>query len=151
MTPMYAAPELLVHARFSKKSDIWAVGCLIYESCFAAFDRRKTFKSMIDVTLYFWNESTPPPQVSWKLMELNPAAIPLRLRGERVNVELFWDRLNIFFATIFRRNPSERPNATTLLECLRLIKEGKDPNLPDYRVQGGGVTNLMNGNESEGE
>jgi NIMA (never in mitosis gene a)-related kinase 2 len=32
-TPYYMSPELVEDSRYNAKSDIWAVGCLIYELC----------------------------------------------------------------------------------------------------------------------
>lgn len=32
-TPMYMAPETLMMNRFSFASDIWALGCILYEFC----------------------------------------------------------------------------------------------------------------------
>ncbi|KAI8802624.1 kinase-like domain-containing protein [Cladochytrium replicatum] len=32
-TPFYMSPELVIECRYNTKSDIWALGCLIYELC----------------------------------------------------------------------------------------------------------------------
>ena len=32
-TPFYMSPELVHESRYNTKSDIWALGCLIYELC----------------------------------------------------------------------------------------------------------------------
>lgn len=32
-SPIYMAPETLIHNRFSFASDIWALGCILYELC----------------------------------------------------------------------------------------------------------------------
>lgn len=135
MTPIYCAPELLVQERFSKKSDIWAFGCLLFEQVHACYDRRKAFKSINAITSYYWNNDVPPPQISWTSLGLTPHAIPFDLRDRRQKVEREWDFLNIVFAAIFRRNPDERPSALTLLQNVQLIAEGKRPTLPDYRPQ----------------
>lgn len=32
-TPMYFSPELIKGEPYSKKTDIWSLGCVIYEIC----------------------------------------------------------------------------------------------------------------------
>lgn len=32
-SPIYMAPETLTHNHFSYASDIWALGCVLYELC----------------------------------------------------------------------------------------------------------------------
>lgn len=32
-SPIYMAPETLIHNHFSFASDIWALGCILYELC----------------------------------------------------------------------------------------------------------------------
>jgi NIMA (never in mitosis gene a)-related kinase len=42
-TPYYVSPELLLENGYSYKSDVWAIGCILYELCFLkkAFDGNK--------------------------------------------------------------------------------------------------------------
>lgn len=49
-TPGYRAPELLHGRNFSRKSDVWAIGCLLYE--LAATGKKKAFSSDLE-TLSF--------------------------------------------------------------------------------------------------
>lgn len=32
-SPIYCAPETLIHNHFSFSSDVWALGCILYELC----------------------------------------------------------------------------------------------------------------------
>jgi serine/threonine protein kinase len=74
-TDSYRAPEILLHKRFSKKSDIFALGCILYEIIL----RRKLFSYDFEIEQYGrsgesvfpdkWPES-PPDSVLYKLGEL---------------------------------------------------------------------------------
>ena len=129
----YCAPELLVEGKYSKKSDIWAVGCIFYEVCFVTHSRQKAFTTMPAITSYYYNESTLPPQISWDSFEVTGEMIPEHYKEQRKVVEKRFDRLNILFAAIFRRKPEERPSATELKKTLELISKGEDPTIIDYR------------------
>ncbi len=39
-TPYYVSPELVNGEKYSYKSDVWAIGCILYELCYLkrAFD-----------------------------------------------------------------------------------------------------------------
>ena len=47
-TERYAAPEVLEDYRFNKKSDIWALGCILFEVCTGQF----AFKSGLEITTF---------------------------------------------------------------------------------------------------
>ena len=132
-TPIYCAPELLVRGKYSKKSDIWAFGCIFYESLFKCLDRRRAFASIPAITSYFHQENIPPPQMSWQTVGITPHHIPMQYRGEKEGVERAWDFVNIILAAIFRRNPDERPSVSLLLENFNRISKAKPLTIPDYR------------------
>jgi serine/threonine protein kinase len=133
MTPAYCAPELLINGTFSKKTDIWALGCIFFEELMACLDRRKAFPSIVSITSYYLNESIPPPQITWQSLGINPWAIPMDCRGYRAGVERQWEQINVILAAMFRRKPDEPPIAERVLQNLRLIRNGENPDLPDYR------------------
>ena len=45
-TPYYVSPELVQEEGYSYKSDVWAIGCILYELCFLrkAFDGKTMMK-----------------------------------------------------------------------------------------------------------
>jgi serine/threonine protein kinase len=133
MTPNYSSPELIIYGKYSKKSDIWAMGCILYEVCFVPHHRRKAFATLPAITSYYYNESLPPPQIGWDDFGSSANAIPDRYKEHKVAVEQRWDGLNIIFAAVFRRKPEERPTALELRDNLQLISDGNKPTLPDYR------------------
>jgi serine/threonine protein kinase len=135
MTVAYCAPELLIHGLYSKKADIWAVGCILYEVCFASYDRRRAFGTAPTITSYYHNDTIPPPQIGWEILGLNHNDIPEKYEIYKVAMQRRWSRLNIVFAAVFRRDPEERPTALELKHSLDLIAIGEDPPLVDYRVQ----------------
>jgi len=132
MTVLYCAPELLVFQRYSKKLDIWAFGCILYEVCCAPIPR-KAFTTLEAITAYYFNEDLSPPQIVWEKLGGNREEIPEKYKIHQTAVEKRWDGLNILFASIFRRNPEERPTVMELRENLERIITGEVPNLSDYR------------------
>jgi serine/threonine protein kinase len=118
MTPIYCAPELLVENTFSKKSDIWAFGCILYEWAFCCLGRRRAFSSLTAISSYYFNKNTHPPKITWETLQLSPLAIPIRGRPYREAVEQQWDHLNTIFESIFDRNPEERSTAESLMQAL---------------------------------
>ncbi len=50
-TPYYVSPELVQEERYSYKSDVWAIGCILYELCNLkrAFDGKNMVKITTDI------------------------------------------------------------------------------------------------------
>src|SRR5579862_1369953 len=67
MTVLYCAPELLILGKFSKKSDIWAAGCILYEVCFVPHSRHRAFETLNAITSYYYDETAPPPRIGWDI------------------------------------------------------------------------------------
>jgi serine/threonine protein kinase len=132
-TEAYCSPELLFKCIYSSKSDIWAMGCILFESCFATVDQRRAFSDICSLAQYFSDLRFPPPQIGWVAFGLNPNDMPIQYRPRKDCVESIWAGLNIIFAAVFRRNPDERPDADTLLNNLVFVLEGKPLTIPDYR------------------
>jgi len=111
-TQGYRAPEVLIldDARYNKKSDIFALGCIIYE----IVTGRKLFQS--DVMI--WNyQSTGQLPVCWW---------PYIVADEKPSRLLYLENL---LASTLERDAVNRPNAQRVLEKLRSISEdpfGKD-------------------------
>ena len=128
MTPIYCAPELLINNSFSKKSDIWAFGCILYEWAFCCLNRRRAFSSLTAITSYYYTANAPAPQINWKTLQLSPHAIPIAHRPYREVVERQWDHLNRIFKSIFDRNPEARPTAAMLIQDLTQYNEAHHEN-----------------------
>ncbi|KAI7807003.1 putative serine/threonine-protein kinase Nek11, partial [Triplophysa rosa] len=69
-TPYYMSPEALSHKGYDSKSDIWSLGCILYEMCCLAhaFDGQ----NFLDVVLKIVEGPTPslPETYSWQLNSL---------------------------------------------------------------------------------
>jgi NIMA (never in mitosis gene a)-related kinase len=46
-TPYYVSPELVNEEKYSYKSDVWAIGCILYELCY--LKRAYDGKNMIEI------------------------------------------------------------------------------------------------------
>ena len=45
-TPYYVSPELVNEEKYSYKSDVWAIGCVLYELCYLkrAYDGKNIYE-----------------------------------------------------------------------------------------------------------
>jgi serine/threonine protein kinase len=122
-TPIYSAPEFLLEDKFSKKSDIWSFGCIMFEHCFACLDRRRPFSSIFAITSYKSKTDIATPSISWQSVGITPDAIPMSLRPDRQAIEDDWESHNRIFAAVFHRDPAERPTATKLIEHFEGLRQ----------------------------
>lgn len=88
-TPTYLSPEVCQEQPYSSKSDIWALGCVLYELCalMPPFDAQNL------ISLFF------------KIIKGEFVRIPSR----------YSDSLNELVQSLLKRNPEERPSASQIL------------------------------------
>uniref|UniRef100_A0A2K5P077 Serine/threonine-protein kinase Nek3 n=1 Tax=Cercocebus atys TaxID=9531 RepID=A0A2K5P077_CERAT len=88
-TPYYVPPEIWENLPYNNKSDIWSLGCILYELC----TLRHPFQAN-----------------SWKNLILKVCQGSISPLPSHYSYEL-----QFLVKQMFKRNPSHRPSATTLL------------------------------------
>ncbi|KAM7013073.1 serine/threonine-protein kinase Nek1 isoform 4-T4 [Tautogolabrus adspersus] len=89
-TPYYLSPEICENKPYNNKSDIWALGCVLYEMC----TLKHAFEAgnMKNLVLKIIRGSYPPVSVHYS------------------------QELRSLLAQLFKRNPRERPSVSSILE-----------------------------------
>ncbi|XP_062280769.1 serine/threonine-protein kinase Nek1 [Scomber scombrus] len=89
-TPYYLSPEICENKPYNNKSDIWALGCVLYEMC----TLKHAFEAgnMKNLVLKIIRGSYPPVSVHYS------------------------QDLRFLLAQLFKRNPRERPSVSSVLE-----------------------------------
>ncbi|XP_048656841.1 serine/threonine-protein kinase Nek3 isoform X3 [Marmota marmota marmota] len=105
-TPYYVPPEIWENLPYNNKSDIWSLGCILYELC--------TLKHPFQAN-------------SWKSLILKICQGSIRPLPSHYSYELQY-----LVKQMFKRNPSQRPSATTLLSrgsLARLVQKCLSPEI----------------------
>ncbi|CAF4850074.1 unnamed protein product, partial [Rotaria sp. Silwood1] len=89
-TPYYMSPEVMKHDGYESKSDIWSVGCLLYEMC--TYQHAFDGKGLMNVI--------------YKVVEGTPPELPNTYSKE----------LNDLLKKMFTKDPKQRPSAAELLQ-----------------------------------
>ncbi|XP_038127583.1 serine/threonine-protein kinase Nek1 isoform X3 [Cyprinodon tularosa] len=89
-TPYYLSPEICENKPYNNKSDIWALGCVLYEMC----TLKHAFEAgnMKNLVLKIIRGSYPPVSVHYS------------------------QELRSLLAQLFKRNPRERPSISSILD-----------------------------------
>lgn len=108
-TPYYLSPEICENKPYNNKSDIWALGCVLYEMC----TLKHAFEAgnMKNLVLKIIRGSYPP-----------------------VSVHYSYDLRNLM-SQLFKRNPRDRPSVSSLLQKPFLAKRIDKLLLPDHIVE----------------
>ncbi|XP_069100266.1 serine/threonine-protein kinase Nek1 isoform X2 [Pleurodeles waltl] len=95
-TPYYLSPEICENRPYNNKSDIWALGCVLYEMC----TLKHAFEAgnMKNLVLKIIRGSFPP-----------------------VSLHYSYDLRNLI-SQLFKRNPRDRPSVNSILEKPFIIK-----------------------------
>ncbi|XP_008934516.1 PREDICTED: serine/threonine-protein kinase Nek11 [Merops nubicus] len=89
-TPHYMSPEALKHQGYNTKSDIWSLGCILYEMC--CMNHAFTGHNFLSVVL--------------KIVEGDTPSLPDR----------YPSKLNAVLCSMLNKNPSLRPAAAEILK-----------------------------------
>ncbi|NWV45003.1 NEK11 kinase, partial [Daphoenositta chrysoptera] len=89
-TPYYMSPEVLQHQGYNTKSDIWSLGCILYEMC--CMNQAFTGQNFLSVVL--------------KIVEGETPSLPDR----------YPSKLNAVLCSMLSKNPSLRPAASEILK-----------------------------------
>ncbi|NXI24923.1 NEK11 kinase, partial [Sterrhoptilus dennistouni] len=89
-TPYYMSPEVLKHQGYNTKSDIWSLGCILYEMC--CMNHAFTGQNFLSVVL--------------KIVEGETPSLPDR----------YPSKLNAVLCSMLSKNPSLRPAAAEILK-----------------------------------
>ena len=74
-TPYYISPELVNEEKYSYKSDVWAIGCILYELCY--LKRAYDGKNMIEIVSKICQDFPDFDNFKYskELLELNKALL----------------------------------------------------------------------------
>ncbi|XP_060557287.1 serine/threonine-protein kinase Nek11-like isoform X3 [Ruditapes philippinarum] len=89
-TPYYMSPEVLKHEGYNSKSDVWSIGCILYEMC--SLDHAFDGKSLM--------------AVMYKIVEGEPPDLPTKYSKD----------LNKVLKLMLNKDPEKRPSATELIK-----------------------------------
>ncbi|CAF3404699.1 unnamed protein product [Rotaria socialis] len=95
-TPYYMSPEVMKHDGYESKSDIWSVGCLLYEMC--TYQHAFDGKGLMNVI--------------YKVVEGQPPELPKTYSKE----------LNDLSKKMFAKDPKQRPSAAELLQSTFILQ-----------------------------
>ncbi|NXC64523.1 NEK11 kinase, partial [Aleadryas rufinucha] len=98
-TPYYMSPEVLKHQGYNTKSDIWSLGCILYEMC--CMNHAFTGQNFLSVML--------------KIVEGETPSLPDR----------YPSKLNAVLCSMLSKNPSLRPAASEILKTPYIDKQLK--------------------------
>ena len=108
-TPYYMSPEQIEDLKYNEKSDIWSLGCFLYEMA--------TF--------------TPPFNAS------NQLSLAMKIKNGNVNEipNIYSQELNNVIMCLIRVNPNERPNAEEILNYTPISLRIKEKKLKEYYIK----------------
>ncbi|XP_050171516.1 serine/threonine-protein kinase Nek11 isoform X2 [Myiozetetes cayanensis] len=89
-TPHYMSPEVLKHQGYNTKSDIWSLGCILYEMC--CMNHAFTGQNFLSVVI--------------KIVEGDTPSLP----------DKYPSKLNALLCSMLNKNPSLRPAAAEILK-----------------------------------
>ena len=123
-TPYYLSPEICKNKPYNEKSDIWALGCVLYELC--------TFNHPF--------ESTNQASLIKKILEQNPNPIPTT----------FDYNFNILVKQLLQKEKNKRPSCKIILKLPYVMKKAKELRLyHKYQKLIGYKINIINSNETK--
>uniref|UniRef100_A0A8C5THD9 non-specific serine/threonine protein kinase n=1 Tax=Malurus cyaneus samueli TaxID=2593467 RepID=A0A8C5THD9_9PASS len=102
-TPYYMSPEVLKHQGYNTKSDIWSLGCILYEMC--CMNHAFTGQNFLSVVLKIVQGGTP--------------SLPDR----------YPSKLNAVLYSMLNKNPSLRPSAAEILKSPYIEEQLKFTNM----------------------
>uniref|UniRef100_A0A8C0ZBY6 Serine/threonine-protein kinase Nek11 n=1 Tax=Cyanistes caeruleus TaxID=156563 RepID=A0A8C0ZBY6_CYACU len=102
-TPHYMSPEVLKHQGYNTKSDIWSLGCILYEMC--CMNHAFEGQNFLSVVL--------------KIVEGETPSLPDR----------YPSKLNAVLCSMLNKNPSLRPAAAEILKSPYIDEQLKFTNI----------------------
>uniref|UniRef100_A0A8C5WQ06 non-specific serine/threonine protein kinase n=1 Tax=Laticauda laticaudata TaxID=8630 RepID=A0A8C5WQ06_LATLA len=95
-TPYYLSPEICENKPYNNKSDMWALGCVLYEMC----TLKHAFEAgnMKNLVLKIISGSFPPVSTRYS------------------------HELRSLISQLFKRNPRDRPSVNSILEKMFIVK-----------------------------
>ncbi|CAF0886112.1 unnamed protein product [Brachionus calyciflorus] len=124
-TPYYMSPEVLKHEGYNSKSDVWSIGCLLYEMC--------TYQHAF--------EGQGLMGVMYKIVEGKIPELP----------SCYSKDLNSILKKIFRKDPAQRPSCLDLLKEPYIMNHIKSmiKRLEDSRLNDPDSTLVVKNDRSE--
>lgn len=98
-TACYRAPEVILSGAYNNKTDIWALGCILFELCTGA----KAFLGDWGVLGYAKGQTDD-----------SPSLFPVELTSKH-NSPIFYDGLQVQIRAMLQSEPQGRPSAEKLL------------------------------------
>ena len=108
-TPYYMSPEQIEEMKYDDKSDIWSLGCFLYELT--------TFNPPFDAT--------------------NQLALAMKIKEGKVNPinKIYSQDLSNLILCMLRVNPNQRPNCEELINCPPILLRAREMKLKEHYIR----------------